>query len=89
MAEESPCTSTPKISVCLNVLCIRVLRMLHTHTQRYLYLYHTQRIQYLESVDTDSQLEFCHWINANPAVTRIVHHNEQIGTNYITMCGAV
>jgi hypothetical protein len=55
----------------------------------YLYLYHIQCIQYLESVDIGSQLEFCDWINANPTVTRFVHHSDQIGTHYITMCGAV
>jgi hypothetical protein len=47
----------------------KVWQILHTEG---MYLYHIQRIQYLEPADMCSRLELCPWINSNPHPVRFV-----------------
>lgn len=65
VVEESPATSTRRISTRVGIPQTRVWRTLRQHG---LYLYHLQRVQHLEAGDDVKRLEFCRWVNANRAL---------------------
>lgn len=56
-------------------------RVWRTISEQGLYTFHVRRVQHLQPEDDAMRLEFCHWVNANRRLLRLIPFTDEATFN--------